>query len=466
MYDWKCDQYGWPTKVKARLVARGDQQTQYVDFGEVFAPTVAVSCVRLLAAFACEQDLEIYHLDIEQAFVNSKLEDGLDVYMKLPRGCGEMSGMIVKLAKSLYGLKQASRLWHAHLTKCLLDLGFEQCLADACVFRLMEEGLVVLTLVVHVDDVFSVGKKERYEKFCRDLGKMVPVKDLGPLSWYSGCFYERDRESGRLTISQENYALELAADYGIEWGKSVPLGVGVGVKLGEFDVDEEDVMMPFRELIGSLMWLAMMTRPDIANAVRAIARYCAHPKLRHWEAARDVLGYVRRTSGMGISFQRGGAMGLSMQGFADADFASKAADRRSVSGGIVICCCGVIAWFARTQKCVTTSTTEAEYVALGDLVKELMFLRQVWLFFLPRAKMPLIPVFEDNEGAISLATNPVTNSNSKHIDVRHHFLREKVNRDEIKVIHVPSAYQHADFLTKALTRESFEFHRNIVMNLL
>ena len=91
----------------------------------------------MLAAFECEQDLEIFHSDIEQAFVNSKLEDGLDVYMKLPKGCGLMSGMIVKLAKILHGLKQASRQWHAHLTRCLLDLGFEKCLADACVFRLV-----------------------------------------------------------------------------------------------------------------------------------------------------------------------------------------------------------------------------------------------------------------------------------------------------------------------------------------
>ena len=159
MYDWKCDQYGWPTKVKARLVARGDQQTQYIDFGEVFAPTVAVSCVRLLAAFACEQELEIYHLDIEQAFVNSRLEDGIDVYTRLPKGCGMMFGLVVKLAKSLHGLKQASRQWHAHLKRCLLRLGCEQCLADTCVFRLIGDGIVVLKLVVHVDDVFSVGKK-------------------------------------------------------------------------------------------------------------------------------------------------------------------------------------------------------------------------------------------------------------------------------------------------------------------
>ena len=112
-----------------------------------------------------------------------------------------------------------------------------------------------------------------------------------------------------------------------------------------------------------------MTRPDIVNAVRAIARYCAHPKFRHWEAARDVLGYVRRTSWLGISFEKGSAMGLSMQSIADAVVASKAAARRRVSGGVLMCCGGPVTWLSRTQKCVTTSTTEAEHVARGDVVK-------------------------------------------------------------------------------------------------
>ena len=128
-----------------------------VDFGELFAPTVAVSSVRLLAALACELNLDLCHFDIEQAFVQSDLEE--DVYMRLPQGCGRLSGKIVRLNKSLYGLKQASRQWHAHLTRCLLTLGFKQCKADACVFRLMEEGGVVMTIVVHVDDIFAVVRR-------------------------------------------------------------------------------------------------------------------------------------------------------------------------------------------------------------------------------------------------------------------------------------------------------------------
>ena len=176
--DWKADEYGWPTKAKSRMVrvARRNEQRANVDFGELFAPTVAVSSVRLLTAMVCELDLDQQHFDIEQAFVQSDLEE--NVFMRLPQGFGGLSGKIVRINNSFYGLKQALRQWHAHITRCLLTLGFWQCLADACVFRLMEEERVVMTIVLHVDDIFAVGEKTTCDQFGRDLNQMVPVKNL------------------------------------------------------------------------------------------------------------------------------------------------------------------------------------------------------------------------------------------------------------------------------------------------
>ena len=131
-------------------------------------------------------------------------------------------------------------------------------------------------------------------------------------------------------------------------------------------------------------------------------------------------------------------LGISLEVFADADYASRATDRRSVSGGAIMCAGACVCWFSRTQKCVTFSTSEAEYVALGDAVKELLFLRQVWRFMIPDKGMPCFPVFEDNQDALQLSKNPVSNSNSKHIDVRHHFLRELVRQGDIIVNNVSS----------------------------
>ena len=124
-----------------------------------------------------------------------------------------------------------------------------------------------------------------------------------------------------------------------------------------------------------------------------------------------------------------------------------------------------VCWFSGTQECSTLSTSEAEYVALGDAVKEIFFLRQVWRFMIPGKGMPCFPVFEDNQGALQPSKNPVSNSNSKHINVRHHFLREPVRHGDVSANHVPSKNQHADILTKVLAFDLFAIHRRFLMNL-
>ena len=146
VYTWKVDEQGWVVKAKSRLVARGFKQREGIDFGETFAPTVSSSCVRLLSAIACECDLYLCHFDVDQAFVQTRLDE--NIFLRLPKFSGKMSSKVVRLNKSLYGLKQASRTWHAHLPTCLLRLGFERCLTDVCVFRLIEDGRVTITAVV------------------------------------------------------------------------------------------------------------------------------------------------------------------------------------------------------------------------------------------------------------------------------------------------------------------------------
>ena len=208
------------------------------------------------------------------------------------------------------------------------------------------------------------------------------------------------------------------------------------------------------------MWLAISTRPDISNAVQSVARYCSTPKAIHWKAALGVLAYINGTSGFGNTFQRETLAGISFEDFDDADYASKVTDKRSVSGGVVMCgSASCVCWFSRTKKCVTLSTSEAEYVALVDAVKELLFLRQVWRFMLLGKGMPCFPISEDNQGAVQLSRNSVSTSNPKHIDVRHHFFRELVRQGDISVSHVPSEYQHTtDILTKALAFHVIAIH--------
>ena len=172
----------------------------------------------------------------------------------------------------------------------------------------------------------------------------------------------------------------------------------VGLNLKEFEKDEPEGDWSFREVVGSLMWLANQTRPDISDAIRAVAR-CVHaPKSVHWGTALTILKYLRTTRNLGITCQRGS--GLDLEAFADAGYASKATDRRSVSGGVVMCGGAAVSWFSRTQKCVTLSTTEAEYVAMSECAKEALFVRHVWCFIFSARGVPCMKVFEDNQGAV------------------------------------------------------------------
>ena len=149
----------------------------------------------------------------------------------------------------------------------------------------------------------------------------------------------------------------------------------------------------------------------------------------------------------------------------NSDYASKETDRRSVSGGLVMCAGACVSFFSKTQASVALSSTEAEYAAMAEGLKESIFLRYVWSFLLPGRDVGCTVVKEDNIGALHLANNPATTPNSKHIDIRHHFIRERVERGEFRIVHVPSGLQHADFLTKPLHLGPFCTHRKFAMNL-
>ena len=250
------------------MVARGFAQREGIDFFETFSPRPSVASNRLFAAIACEFGWDLCHFDAEQAFVQSKL-DGV-VFIRLPPGCGVLSSKAVKLGRSLYGLRQSSRTWHNNLMRGLKCLGFELCAADACVMRLIEHSAIVMVVVVHVDDIFSIGLKSRCDTFGVDLNRYVPIMNLGELRWYAAYRFSRDAVLGTVTMSQQAVAEKIVAKFGVTQNKETP--VVVGLKLEQLDADEPDVEEPFRSLVGHVMWLANQTHPDILNVVRAVAR--------------------------------------------------------------------------------------------------------------------------------------------------------------------------------------------------
>ncbi|CAB1107819.1 unnamed protein product [Ectocarpus sp. CCAP 1310/34] len=460
VFKWKADEIGKIVKAKARLVAKGFKQKYGVDYVETFSPTANAASHRLVVALACKYNLELLHWDIEQAFVQSELD--YEVFMKLPPGCGSMSGKVVRLNKSLYELKQESRTFYNRLVSELKRIGFEQSMSDPCVLRFMMGDEVVGMVAIHVDDILYAGTKSLAEVVVAALGDSLPTKNLGEVKFFLGCEYIRDREAGTKEISQESYIRSVLDKFNVCSTSSTPASPA-NDNNRSLKEDEGAKDVPFREVVGSLMWIANRTRCDINIATRAVARQSHNPKKRDWKASQKILNYLLETAHLTLKFKPDNSVDASTLVYVDADFASKANDRRSVSGAIVLVASMPVVWISKTQKCVSQSTSEAEYLAMGDGVKEALFVNGMLQFLRPSAKPRKIDVLEDNEGAIALAENPLSSSRSKHIDVRHHFLRNLTEEGVIEVTHVPSEEQHADILTKALPRDLFEVHRDFVL---
>ena len=179
--------------------------------------------------------MNLCHFDAEQACVQSKLDDL--VFIRLPPGCGEISGKVVKLGRSLYSLRQSPRRWHNHLMRGLKYPGFEPCAADACVMRLIEHNVVVMVVVAHVDYIFSIGLKSRCDKFGVDLNRCVPITNLGELRWYAGCRFSRDAVLGTVTMSQQAVAEKITAKFGVTQNEETPMIVGL--KLEQFAANSQ-----------------------------------------------------------------------------------------------------------------------------------------------------------------------------------------------------------------------------------
>ena len=459
VFKWKADETGKIVKVKARLVAKGFKQKYGVDYLETFSPTANAASMRLLVALACKYSLELFHWDIEQAFVQSELDH--EVFMKLPPGCGSMSGKVVRLNKSLYGLKQASRTFYKRLVSDLKRIGFEQSLSDPCVLRFMMGDEVMGMVAIHVDDILYAGTKSLPKVVVEALGDSLPTKNLGEVKFFLGCAFIRDREAGTIEISQESYIRSVLERFNICRTSPIPASLANDNRSLMEDEGAGDV--PFREVVGSLMWIANQTRPDISNAVRAVARHSHEPKKSHWKAAQKILNYLLETAHLTLKFKQDSTVDVGTLVYVDADFASKATDRRSVSGALVFVAAMLLVSISRTQKCVSQSTSEAEYLAMGDGVKEALFVNGILQFLRPSVESRKIEVPEDNEGAIALAENPLSSCRSKHIDVRHHFLRNLTEEGVIEITYVPSEEQHEDILTKALPRDLFEVHRDFAL---
>jgi len=288
------DSTGNVSRYKARLCARGFRQREGLDYSETFSPVIRYDSVRVFLAMVTQNDLEMLQFDVKTAFLHGELNK--EIFMEIPEGLDteeDERDTVCLLQKSLYGLKQASRCWNDKFTKFLVEFGFEQCISDSCVFLGCVENSVVY-LALFIDDGLIASKnKNALETVVRKSTKFEITLENG--NNFVGMQLERNRDSKTMFIHQEAYALHILNKFNMSEAKPLGVPADAHVSLKPSEIANNYLAAPFREAVGSLMFLAVVTRPDLTYAVNSVSRYLSNPDESHWQAVKRIFKYLKGT---------------------------------------------------------------------------------------------------------------------------------------------------------------------------
>ncbi|KAJ6436334.1 reverse transcriptase family protein [Purpureocillium lavendulum] len=453
VYTYKFDQDGYLQRCKARICVRGDLQED--DDGlETYAATLAAKTFRVVMATAARFDLDIRQFDVGNAFLYSDLNKDRPVYVQLPKGYvdlgflkpGETPTMVAELEKALYGLRESPVLWYNEVSQALKEAGINRTDEEPCVFT---NGKILV--LVYVDDILVVGprqEKEAIDVLVRHLQSKYDLREED-FRWYLGIRVVRDRPNRRIYLCQDAYIDKVARKFRLSDSKirvpSIPITT---VPLTKHDGQaSKDEIKAYQERVGSLMYVAVMTRPDISRAAAQLARFLTNPSPEHLAAANQCIRYLYTTRYLAIVYD-GMHDGEALVIASDASFADDVETRRSSQGYVMMLFNGPVAWKAGLQDTVTTSTTEAEILSLERAAKESYaldrLLRDISLDLGP------LKIFCDNLQSIRLVVeeNQRITTKLRHVDIQNMWLKQE--------------FRKADGLTKALSRSKFEHFRSLL----
>ena len=445
----KSDEFGTIVRNKARLVAQGYTQIEGVDFDETFAPVARLESIRLLLAISCIMKIKLHQMDVKSAFLNGFLNE--EAYVEQPKGFEDphFPNHVFKLKKALYGLKQAPRAWYERLTQFLVSHGYQRGGSDKTLFiKRVNQDIIVAQ--IYVDDiVFGSSSNSEVQVFVQQMQEEFEMSMVGELTFFLGLQVKQASEG--TFISQSKYAKNLVKKFGLESAKPTRTPMGTTVKLTK---DEGGVKVDptlYRSMIGSLLYLTA-SRPDISYSVGVCARYQGNPMESHVTAVKRIIRYVNSTLEYGIWYSKDTKANL--VGFSDADWAGNADDRKSTSGGCFYVGNNLVSWLSKKQNSISLSTAEAEYIAAGSCCTQLLWMKQMMSDY--GFEMERLTIYCDNTSAINISKNPVQHSRTKHIDIRHHFIRELVEQNALTLEYVETANQLADIFTKSLDSIRFD----------
>jgi hypothetical protein len=493
VYTIKFNRDGTIERFKSRFVVCGYSQVQGRDYERAFSATMRATSFRTLMAMAAIKKLRMEHLDVKNAFTQADIGD-VDIYVEPPKGFeeweevnGRRMSKLLKLRKALYGTKQASRLWQETLGQFLTtEAGFTQLVSDPCIFVRVKDGKYMV-LGIYVDDIICAhDDSNQFEQFFEQFGKAFNSKHLGKLSWFLGMAIDQvwDRDSYTIHVHQtknirdmvEKFAPDHASNkikhakpYNVDTFKNLKTGKDTA-KEGSI---EHDVMkhkmtsLPYLSLVGSLMYVAFMTRPDIAFAMAVLCKYMSDPSPECHYAALSVLQYLANTEDMHLIYEWNGKARIpvcdeteSVRAEIEANFGlhmftdSSWGEAYPSYGYAVFLANGCISYLSKQLKLVCESSCEAEYAAVAYASKEYRFVVNLLNELQLLIQAPYISLV-DNSASRDVALDKGVSGRTKHFDLAIHVVRKLVEDRFLHLVWIPRSAQMADWFTHILTKTEF-----------
>jgi transposase InsO family protein len=446
---------------KARLVAQGFTQRPGMDYNETgtFAPVMKFDTVRTLLALAAINNWELKQMDVKGAYLNGKIKE--EIYMKQPSGYNDGSRRVCKLKRTIYGLKQAGNVWNQEFDKTMKEFGYTRLRSDYCAYLKREENNFSI-VIVWVDDILAIANDPKVnDEIEQALKTKYQIKVIGEPTLLLGIHIIRDREKGIIKLSQRHYIERLLRRFGMEKANpvTIPLDKDVVSSLYEPVEEPEDQRgsLAFATMIGSLMYAAHATRPDILYPVILLSQFTRNPAPVHWTAAKRILRYLKGTIDLTLTY--GGENQTwtpEVTQYVDSDWGSNP-HRKSISGYVFKIAGGAIAWSSKKQSTVALSSTEAEYVAATQATKHVLWQGYLYDELGIERQIPTI-LWTDNQGAISISNNPGSHAKTKHIDIALHFLRDHVENGDLEIKYIHTDNNVADILTKPIPNPKYQKH--------
>ncbi|GJR00621.1 putative ribonuclease H-like domain-containing protein [Tanacetum coccineum] len=424
VYKNKKDEKGIMIKNKARLVTQGYTQEEGIYYDEVFAPVAKIEAIRLFLAYASFKDFVVYQMDVKSAFIYGKIEE--EVYVCQPLRFEDLNfpDRVYKVEKALYGLHQAPRAWYETLSTYLLENGFQRGHIDKTLFIKRDQG-DILIVQVYVDDIIFGSTKKKTAS---------------------------EEEEDGIFISQNKYVTEILNKFGLSDVKTANKPMETHKPLLK-DVDGEDVdEHMYRSMIGSLMYLTSL-RPDIMFVVCVCARFQVNPKVSHLHAVKIIFRYLKGQPKLGLWYPKDSPFDL--VAYTNSDYAGASLDRKSTTGGYQFLGCRLISWQCKKLTVVSNSTTKVEYVVALSCCGQVLWIQNQLLDY--GYNFMHTKIYIDNESTICIVKNLVFHSQTKHIEIRHHFIRDSNEKKLIQMIKIHTDKNVADLLTKAFDVSRFQY---------